>query len=100
MSARTFKLIAVIEAISYLALLVAVVAKHVYDLPAGVTFIGPLHGLVFLFYFLGVLFVREDQGWGLLTAAGVLLAALVPFAPFYVERRVVVTDRAADRPRG
>jgi integral membrane protein len=87
--AKTCKLIAFIEAISYLVLLVAVVFKHVYGQPAGVEIVGPLHGLVFLAYFMGVLFVREDQGWGLLRVIVVLLAALIPFGAFWVERRLV-----------
>jgi len=89
MQAKTFKLIAFIEAISYLMLLVAVVLKHVYDQPAGVAIIGPLHGLVFLAYFMGVLFVREDQDWGLGRVVVVLVAAVIPFGAFWVERRLI-----------
>lgn len=89
MPARTFKLIAFIEAISYLMLLVAVVFKHIYDQPAGVAIIGPLHGLVFLAYFMGVLFVREDQDWGLGRVIVVLVAAVIPFGAFWVERRLI-----------
>jgi len=89
MQAKTFKLIALVEGISYLMLLVAVVFKHFYDQPAGVAVIGPLHGLVFLAYFFGVLFVREDQHWGLVRVIAVLLAALVPFGAFWVERRMI-----------
>ncbi|HEX7443695.1 MAG TPA: DUF3817 domain-containing protein [Acidimicrobiales bacterium] len=89
MQAKTFKLIALIEAVSYLMLLVAVVFKHAYGQPAGVAIIGPLHGLIFLAYFMGVLFVREDQGWGLVRVIVVLAAAVIPFGAFWVERRLV-----------
>ena len=95
MQPRTFKLIALVEAISYLALLVAVVFKHVYGQPGGVTVIGPFHGLVFFAYFMGVLFVREDQGWGLLKVVAVLGAALIPFGAFWAERQVVTPGTPA-----
>ena len=89
MESRTFRIIAIVEAVSYLLLLVAVLFKHVYGHPVGVTVIGPLHGLVFLAYFMGVLFVREEQGWGLVQVIEVLIAAVIPFGAIWVERRMV-----------
>ena len=94
MESRTFRIIAVVEAISYLMLLVAVLFKHVYGHPIGVAIIGPLHGLVFLAYFMGVLFVREEQGWGLVRVLEVLIAAVIPLGAFWVERRLVTVPAA------
>ena len=51
--------------------------------------LGPLHGALFLAYFVLVVFVREDRGWGAARTLGVLAAAVVPLGGWLVERRLL-----------
>lgn len=51
------------EALSYVMLLLAVVAKHGFDQPGGVSLLGPIHGMLFLSYLGLVLLARDEVGW-------------------------------------
>lgn len=87
MTVRTFRIVAVVEAVSFLLLLAASVAKRAFDLPGFVPVLGPIHGLIFLAYFVCAVFLREELGWSGLKTAGVVAAAVIPLGGLYVERR-------------
>ena len=89
-----FKVVAVAEAVSYLVLLGASVAKHAFDMPGAVPVMGPIHGFVFLAYLYLALMVREQLGWNLVTTLKVIVAAVIPLGGLYVERRVLAEDEA------
>ena len=84
-----FRLVALAEAVSYLALLSAVVLKRVLDGPDLVSVLGPIHGILFLAYFLLTLLVREEQGWTGVQTIVVIVASAVPFGAFVVNSRMV-----------
>lgn len=84
-----FRLVAFVEAATYLALLSAVVLYRVLDGPDFIGALGPVHGIVFLVYFVLVLKVRESQGWGLGRTLLVLIASALPFGGFVVGRDLV-----------
>lgn len=83
---RTFRLIALAEATSFLALLVATYVKYGHDEPAGVQILGPLHGLLFLAYVLVALNLAPRVGWATRTTFWVLVGAVAPFGGFAVHR--------------
>lgn len=89
-----FRVVAVVEAVTYLLLLGAVVVKRVLDGPDFVSFLGPVHGIAFLVYLVLVLRIRERQGWNLARTIVVILASAVPFGGFWVERRLVTDERS------
>jgi integral membrane protein len=89
MSLQSLRVVAIAEAVSYLCLLGAVVAKRVFDQPGGVSVIGPVHGVLFLAYFALVIFVREERGWSIRETLTALVAAVVPFGGYVVERRLL-----------
>ncbi len=84
-----FRLVAFAEAVSYLALLVATVVKRGFDGPDFVSVLGPVHGILFLAYFLLTLLVREEQAWTAWQTIVVLVAAALPFGAFVVNSRMV-----------
>ena len=84
-----FRMVALAEAISYLVLLAAVVVKRGLDGPDAVSVLGPIHGIIFLGYFVLTLLVREEQGWTGWQTVTVLLAAALPFGGFVVNNRMV-----------
>ena len=90
---RAFRVVAVVEAVSYLVLLGAVVLKRVLDGPDLVSALGPVHGIAFLVYLVLVLRIRESQGWNLGRTIVVIVASAVPFGGFWVERRLVTDAR-------
>ncbi len=88
-----FRIVAVVEAVTYLVLLGAVVLYRVLDGPDFIGFLGPVHGIAFLVYLVLVLRIRERQGWNLGRTIVVILAAAVPLGGFWVERRLVSDER-------
>ena len=89
MSVLWFRMVAVAESLSYVCLLAATAIKYGLDEPGGVEVLGPIHGVLFLAYFVLVVFVREDRGWGAMRTLGVLVAAVVPLGGWVVERRLL-----------
>jgi len=85
---RTFRLVALAEAASFIALLVATYVKYAQDEPTGVQLLGPLHGLLFVAYVLLALNLASRAGWSARTTVLVLLCAVLPFGGFVVDRRL------------
>ena len=84
-----FRTVALLEAVSYLALLVATFVKRVIEGPDLVPVLGPIHGILFLAYLLLTLLVREEQGWTVGQTLIVLIASAIPFGAFVVNARMV-----------
>jgi integral membrane protein len=84
-----FRTVALLEAVSYLALLVATFVKRVIEGPDFVPVLGPIHGILFLAYLLLTLLVREEQGWTVGQTLIVLIASAIPFGAFVVNARMV-----------
>ena len=80
------RIVAVLEATSFLALLVATYIKYSDDAPGGVQVLGPVHGALFLAYVFLALNLRPHAGWSNRTTLLVLLGAVLPFGGFVVDR--------------
>lgn len=83
---RIFRITAVAEATSFLALLVATYVKYGHDEPAGVEILGPLHGLLFVVYVILALNLAGRAGWSAVTTLYVLIGAVLPFGGYVVDR--------------
>jgi integral membrane protein len=84
-----FRLVAMIEAVTYLILLALVVVKRGFDGPDLVRVMGPIHGIAFLVYFFLTLAVREEQRWSVGQTILVLVASALPFGALVVNSRMV-----------
>ncbi|HWI21183.1 MAG TPA: DUF3817 domain-containing protein [Baekduia sp.] len=82
----TLRVIAVVEATSFLALLVATYFKHADKGEGGVAVLGPLHGLLFLAFVAVAVLTAQKRSWPTKTTGLVLLGAVVPFGGYFVER--------------
>jgi len=78
--------VALLEATSFLALLVATYIKYHDDAPKGVQILGPIHGVLFIAYVLIALAVRRRARWSNRATLGVFLGAVLPFGGFVVDR--------------
>lgn len=84
-SLRTFRYVALAEATSFLALLVAAVIKRTADNEVGVQVLGPIHGALFLAY-VGIAFsIRNANGWTPRETAAILIGAILPFGGYVVD---------------
>jgi integral membrane protein len=78
--------VALAEATSFIALLIASAIKHSGGGEVGVQILGPIHGLLFIAYVAIALGIREQMGWSGRTTFWVLVGAVVPFGGYVVDR--------------
>ncbi|HEY8916332.1 MAG TPA: DUF3817 domain-containing protein [Chitinophaga sp.] len=85
------RIIAFLEGISLLVLVfIGVPLKYAYGNPALVKTMGPIHGLLFLFFVLNTLSVGIAYKWEFRTTTWkVLLACIIPFGTFYIDRKIL-----------
>jgi integral membrane protein len=85
------RIVAFLEGISLLVLLfIAVPVKYLSGDPALVRIIGPVHGVLFLLFILNTLGTGIEQRWNFRTTTWkVLLACIVPFGTFYIDRTIL-----------
>lgn len=84
-----FRLIAVVEGISYLVLLfIAMPVKYLLDAPAMVTYTGWAHGVLFMLYILALIPARAAGNWGFWKTFIAFIASLIPFATFALDKNL------------
>jgi integral membrane protein len=95
LTSRHFAWLAIAEAGSFVLLLVGMLFKYGFDNEAGVSVMGPIHGVLFIAYMLGALIVRGRAGWSWGQTAKILLAGIVPIAGFFVGERLMKQPASA-----
>ncbi|MEZ0608418.1 DUF3817 domain-containing protein [Fibrella sp. WM1] len=75
-----------LEGTSLLVLfLVGVPMKHLYQQPGVVQAVGPIHGLLFVWYALTVIQAKTEYRWPLGKTLLALIASFVPGGTFYAD---------------
>ncbi|MCU7613708.1 DUF3817 domain-containing protein [Chryseobacterium sp. GMJ5] len=85
------RIIAILEGISLLILVgIAVPMKYALGNTSLVKTMGPVHGGLFLLFLFNTLSVGVEQKWKFKeTTWKVLLACMIPFGSFYVDRKIL-----------
>ena len=85
------RIIAFLEGFSLLALVfITVPMKYFFDNPEGSKILGPIHGALFLLFIFNTLSVGVEQNWTFKTTTWkVLLACIIPFGTFYIDRKIL-----------
>lgn len=85
---KFFKIIALLEGISLLALLFfAMPMKYLFGNPMFVKHIGMAHGLLFILYIVLAILLKIEQKWDMKKFGVICLASIVPFGTFYIEKK-------------
>ena len=96
MTLRNFRYVALAEATSFLALLVASIVKRTDGSELGVHILGPIHGLLFVAYVVIALRLRvEEIGWTNRQTFWILAGAVLPFGGYVVDWWLVRRWQAA-----
>ncbi|MBI5310352.1 MAG: DUF3817 domain-containing protein [Actinobacteria bacterium] len=85
-SLKTFRIIALAEATSFLILLAGSAIKASGGTEAIVQILGPLHGVLFMAYAAIAITGRDDYGLTGKQLAWVLVGAVLPFGGYVVDR--------------
>lgn len=90
-----FCTVALWEGISYLFLLgIAMPMKYIGNNPEWVTYGGWAHGVLFVAYIVLLIRLALRDEWKMGKIALAFFASLIPFAPFYVERKLKREEKA------
>jgi integral membrane protein len=84
----TFRIVALLEGVSYLLLLfIASPVKWFLGDPTYVKLLGMPHGILFMAYVVLAILIRNDMKWTRRTLWVVLIASVIPFGTFYVDKK-------------
>jgi len=85
---KILSLLAISEGVSYLLFAITMPMKYIYDMPMANKYVGMIHGILFILYCLYVLIVARDIKWGNYNTFLSLLASIIPFGTFWVEKNI------------
>jgi len=89
--------IALLEGASFVLLLfVAMPLKYLADMPLAVRIVGMAHGVLFIAFLVALGQASMAARWRSGRVALVFVAALLPFGPFVIDRRLRDEDRGPD----
>jgi len=94
------RIIAFLEGVSLLSLLfIAMPLKYYFHQPQVTRIMGMIHGCLFLLFVVNTLSVGVEQRWTFSgTTWKVLLACVIPFGTFYIDRKVLAPAAASLTP--
>lgn len=79
---KYFRIISVVEGLSFLAILCVTLGLISREF---VSYLGMLHGILFMLYIALSFVVAKKKGWSILSWMALFLASIVPFAFIIVE---------------
>lgn len=80
-----FKIISLLEGVSYILLLfIAVPIKYLQGNPEYVKLLGMPHGLLFVLYIVLAIMLKQELKWTTKTFGIVCLLSILPFGTFFV----------------
>jgi integral membrane protein len=83
-----FRVMAYVVGIGLLALCTAMILNYGFDEKQFTKIVGPIHGFLYIIYFLATVDLALKARWSVKATILVLLAAMIPFLSFIAERRV------------
>jgi integral membrane protein len=85
---NVFRIVAFLEGVSYILLLfIATPIKYFMDDRQYVKLLGMPHGLLFIAYIILAIIIGSKLKWGNKILRNVLLASIIPFGTFYIEKK-------------
>mgnify|MGYP005992833431 CR=1 FL=1 len=83
-----FRIVSFLEGLSYLLLLfIATPIKYFGGDESYVKMLGMPHGILFMVYIILAFMLKPEEKWDTKTFRIVLLASIIPFGTFYVDRK-------------
>ena len=91
-SLNIFRIVALLEGVSYILLLfIATPIKYLLDDPQYVKMLGMPHGVLFIAYIAFAVLFKKDFSWTNKEFMIVILASIIPFGTFYIDRKYLKT---------
>lgn len=91
---KLFKIVAILEGISYLALFgnMLIIKNMNLDLYKSLLFpIGMAHGVLFIGYIILAIMLKIEENWDWKKFFIIAIASVIPFGTFYIEKKYLST---------
>lgn len=83
-----YRVMAYVVGVGLLALVASMVLNYGFDQEQFTRIVGPIHGFLYIVYLLATVDLALKARWSMKGTGLVLLAGMIPFVSFVVERRV------------
>jgi integral membrane protein len=84
-----FRLVAILEGISYLLLLgIGMPLKYIAHIIIVIKIMGWMHGILFILYILTLVRVKITNKWSFIKAFVAFIASLLPFGTFVLDKKL------------
>lgn len=84
-----YRKIALTEGVSYLVLLIiAMPLKYLFNIPEAVKYFGWIHGVLFIVFLVILIIARIQYKWSLKRVIIYLIASVLPFVPFFLDKNL------------
>ena len=84
---RQFRILALIEGVSYICFAITMPLKYIFDIPEPNYVVGMLHGIVFILYCLWLLILTLRKSWSWPRGILFFIASFIPFGTFYIDSK-------------
>lgn len=92
MTIKTISTIAIAEGISYITFAITMPLKYGFDILWPNKIVGWVHGALFILYIYAMWVGSRKYQWTRMNTLIALAASLIPFLPFWVEKRIIRKD--------
>jgi integral membrane protein len=92
-----YRVMAYVVGVGLLALVAAMVVKYGFDNATPVAIVGPAHGFLYAVYLVFAFDLALKARWSVKGTLLVLIAGMIPFVSFAVERKVTRQVRAGEK---
>jgi integral membrane protein len=83
-----FRIVSILEGVSYLLLLfIATPIKYLQGDASYVKMLGMPHGILFMLYVVIAFVIKKEMNWDNKTLGIVLVASIIPFGTFYIDKK-------------
>lgn len=92
---KIFKVVAILEGISFLVLIANMLILKNNNPELYHTIVRPFgmsHGVLFIGYVVLAFLLRKSQNWDAKTLGIILIASLIPFGTFYIEKKYLANN--------
>ncbi|MEL4308317.1 DUF3817 domain-containing protein [Joostella sp. CR20] len=94
MNIKNFRLVSILEGISYLLLFgVTMPLKYLMDIQGPNRIVGMLHGILFIAYVVMAFVFYRRLKWSITTLFIVLLCSIIPFGTFWMEKKYLHPEK-------
>ena len=95
---QTFRIIAILEGISYLLLFgIGMPLKYLAKIKEPNIYIGYAHGFLFIAYVVFAVFVCLEKKWDIKQFVVLFVASLLPFGTFYIDKKYLRKEALVSR---